>query len=81
MRAAGRSGCGRHGNRRDCRGNFKYERTQSRIGRSLYEAPYKYIENSPIFHIDRVSTPLLMLHDDNDDAVPCQKTIAGAAGR
>jgi dipeptidyl aminopeptidase/acylaminoacyl peptidase len=54
---------------------FQYEKTQSRIGPPLYEAPHKYLENSPIFHIQRVQTPLLILHDDNDDAVPWYQGI------
>jgi dipeptidyl aminopeptidase/acylaminoacyl peptidase len=54
---------------------FQYEQTQSRIGKSLYEAPHKYLENSPIFHIDRVKTPMLLLHNDNDDAVPWYQGI------
>jgi dipeptidyl aminopeptidase/acylaminoacyl peptidase len=54
---------------------FQYEKSQSRIGRTLYEAPHLYIENSPIFHVRRVSTPLLILHDDNDDAVPWYQGI------
>jgi dipeptidyl aminopeptidase/acylaminoacyl peptidase len=54
---------------------FQYEQSQSRIGPPLYEAPHKYIENSPIFHVKRVSTPLLILHDDQDDAVPWYQGI------
>lgn len=54
---------------------FQYEKTQSRIGPSLYEAPLKYLENSPVFHVDRVRTPLLILHDDMDDAVPWYQGI------
>jgi len=54
---------------------FQYEKTQSRIGKPLYDDPLKYIENSPIFHIKRVTTPLLILHDDNDDAVPWYQGI------
>jgi dipeptidyl aminopeptidase/acylaminoacyl peptidase len=54
---------------------FQYEQTQSRIGRSLYDAPHKYLENSPIFHINRVQTPMLLLHNDNDDAVPWYQGI------
>jgi dipeptidyl aminopeptidase/acylaminoacyl peptidase len=54
---------------------FQYEQTQSRIGRSLYEAPLKFIENSPVFHAPRVQTPLLILHDDQDDAVPWYQGI------
>jgi len=54
---------------------FQYEQSQSRIGKTLYEAPYKYLENSPIFHIDSVKTPMLLLHNDNDDAVPWYQGI------
>lgn len=54
---------------------FQYEKTQSRIGPSLYEAPQKYLENSPVFHAARVTTPLLILHDDMDDAVPWYQGI------
>jgi acetyl esterase/lipase len=30
----------------------------------------RYIENSPLFAADRIQTPLLMLHNDQDGAVP-----------
>ncbi len=54
---------------------FQYERTQSRIGATLWQAPQKFIENSPIFMADRVQTPLLLLHNDQDDAVPWYQGI------
>jgi dipeptidyl aminopeptidase/acylaminoacyl peptidase len=54
---------------------FQYERTQSRIGGSLWEFPSRFIENSPVFQADRVKTPLLMLHNDQDDAVPWYQGI------
>ncbi len=54
---------------------FQYERTQSRIGGSLWEQPMRYLENSPIFRVDRVQTPILMLHNDGDDAVPWYQGI------
>ena len=49
---------------------FQYEKTQSRIGGSIWEYPLRFVENSPIFMVDRITTPLLILHDDGDDAVP-----------
>ena len=49
---------------------FQYERTQSRIGGSIWEYPTRFIENSPIFWADRVQTPVMLLHNDADDAVP-----------
>jgi dienelactone hydrolase len=54
---------------------FQYEKTQSRIGDTLWKAPMRYIENSPIFMADRVETPLLMIHNDGDDAVPWYQGI------
>ena len=54
---------------------FQYEHTQSRIGGSLWEAPMLYLENSPVFKADRVQTPLMMIHNDADDAVPWYQGI------
>jgi len=54
---------------------FQYEHTQSRIGGTPWEYPMRFIENSPIFMVDRVKTPLLMIHNDADDAVPWYQGI------
>ncbi|MFP4064192.1 MAG: alpha/beta hydrolase family protein [Bacteroidales bacterium] len=54
---------------------FQYEQTQSRIGGTLWERPLRYIENSPIFYADKVETPLLMMHNDDDGAVPWYQGI------
>lgn len=54
---------------------MQYERTQSRIGGSLWEAPMRFIENSPIFWADKIQTPLLILHNDEDGAVPWYQGI------
>ncbi len=54
---------------------WQYERAQSRIGGNLWQHPLRFIENSPIFMADRVQTPLLMLHNDQDDAVPWYQGI------
>ncbi|PTX18845.1 prolyl oligopeptidase family protein [Pontibacter mucosus] len=54
---------------------FQYERTQSRIGGTLWEKPMQFIENSPLFFADRVKTPLLIMHNDNDGAVPWYQGI------
>lgn len=53
----------------------QYEQGQSRIGRNLWDAPELYIYNSPVFHADRVNTPLLIMHNDNDGAVPWYQGI------
>jgi dipeptidyl aminopeptidase/acylaminoacyl peptidase len=54
---------------------FQYESEQSRIGTTLWETPERYIENSPLFGADRVATPLLLLHNDEDSAVPFEQGI------
>jgi len=54
---------------------FQYELSQSRIGGTPWTAPMRFIENSPIFLADRVQTPLLMLHNDQDGAVPWYQGI------
>ncbi|MFQ5639798.1 MAG: prolyl oligopeptidase family serine peptidase, partial [bacterium] len=54
---------------------FQYERTQSRIGGSLWEYPMRYVENSPIFWADKIETPLLIMHNDHDGAVPWYQGI------
>ena len=48
---------------------------QSRIGQTPEAAPALYLENSPVFHASRVTTPLLILSNDNDDAVPFYQGI------
>ena len=54
---------------------FQYERSQSRIGGTLWEKRDLYIENSPVFAADRVTTPLLIMHNDADGAVPWYQGI------
>jgi dipeptidyl aminopeptidase/acylaminoacyl peptidase len=54
---------------------FQYERTQSRIGDTLWNARDQYIENSPLFSADKINTPLLILHNDEDGAVPWYQGI------
>lgn len=54
---------------------FQYEKDQSRIGVSLWQAPQRYIENSPVFFADRIQTPLLLMFGDEDGAVPWEQGI------
>ncbi len=54
---------------------FQYEQSQSRIGASLWQARDRYIENSPVFYADRIKTPLLLMHGDEDGAVPWSQSI------
>lgn len=54
---------------------FQYERSQSRIGATLWEKPELYIENSPLFHLPNVHTPLAIMSNDADGAVPWYQGI------
>ncbi|TFH35720.1 MAG: S9 family peptidase, partial [Bacteroidia bacterium] len=54
---------------------FQYEETQSRIGGTLWEKPLHYIENSPIFYVPKVNTPVMIMHNDADGAVPWYQGI------
>jgi dipeptidyl aminopeptidase/acylaminoacyl peptidase len=54
---------------------FQYEHTQSRIGGTLWDKLPLYIENSPLFFADKIQTPLLMMHNDADTAVPWYQGI------
>ncbi|RPI71788.1 MAG: S9 family peptidase, partial [Ignavibacteriales bacterium] len=54
---------------------FQYEQQQSRIGGNLWEYPMRYLENSPVFYADKINTPLLIQHGDEDEAVPWYQSI------
>lgn len=54
---------------------IQYEKGQSRLGTTLSESLQTYIDNSPLFFADRVNTPLLIMHNDDDGAVPWYQGI------
>ena len=49
---------------------MQYEHGQSRIGGTPWDSTLKYIENSPVFFADKVQTPLMIMSNDQDGAVP-----------
>ncbi|WP_158559225.1 alpha/beta hydrolase family protein [Deminuibacter soli] len=53
----------------------QYERKQSNIGASMWERPALYIKNSPVFMADKISTPLLILHNREDMSVPFAQAV------
>lgn len=55
--------------------SFQYEHEQSRIGKTPWESPLRYIENSPIFSMDKVTTPILIMANDKDGHVPWYQGI------
>jgi dipeptidyl aminopeptidase/acylaminoacyl peptidase len=54
---------------------FQYEKSQSRIGFTPWQRPDLYTKNSPLFKADKVKTPLLLMHNDKDGAVPWYQSI------
>jgi len=54
---------------------FQYEKTQSRIGGTLWEKLPLYLENSPLFHLNKVTAPMVIMHNDADGAVPWYQGI------
>jgi dipeptidyl aminopeptidase/acylaminoacyl peptidase len=54
---------------------FQYEKSQSRIGAPPWLRPLQFIENSPLFWVEKVRTPYLAIANDEDDAVPWYQGI------
>lgn len=55
---------------------YVYEDAQGRLSKTMWENPAMYLENSPIFRADRIRTPLLIFHNEGDDAVPFSEGLA-----
>ena len=51
------------------------EKSQDRLGATLWQAPQKYIEHSAIFFADRIKTPLLLITGREDHNVPERTTM------
>jgi dipeptidyl aminopeptidase/acylaminoacyl peptidase len=54
---------------------MQYEAGQSRLGDPMHDNLDAYLQNSPVFYTSRVNTPLLIMHNDNDGAVPWYQGI------
>jgi dipeptidyl aminopeptidase/acylaminoacyl peptidase len=50
------------------------EKSQDRIGGTLWEYPERYLEHSAILHADRITTPLLCITGDQDPNVPASQS-------
>ena len=50
------------------------EKSQDRIGATLWQQPQKYIAHSAIFAADRITTPLLLMTGGEDHNVPALNT-------
>ena len=55
--------------------SFQYEHTQSRLGGTPWSHPERYHESSPLFEMDKVKTPILIMHNDQDGHVPWYQGI------
>ena len=55
--------------------SFQYEHTQSRLGATPWSSPLRYLETSPLFTMDKVQTPILIMHNDADGHVPWYQGI------
>ena len=55
--------------------SLQYEHTQSRLGATPWSSPLRYLENSPLFTMDKVQTPILIMHNDADGHVPWYQGI------
>ena len=54
---------------------FQYEKAQSRLGATLWDNTELYHKNSPLYNMPRVTTPVLIMHNDHDGAVPWEQGI------
>lgn len=50
------------------------EKTQDRIGATMWEQPQKYVQHSAVMFADRIKTPLLLMTGGEDHNVPALNT-------
>jgi dipeptidyl aminopeptidase/acylaminoacyl peptidase len=50
------------------------EKSQDRLGGTLWEYPERYLDHSAILHADRIKTPLLTISGDQDPNVPASQS-------
>ncbi len=51
------------------------EKSQDRLGATLWQQPQKYIQQSAIFFADRIKTPLLLVTGEQDPNVPARQAM------
>lgn len=51
------------------------EKSQDRIGATLWQQPQKYIQHSAIMFADRIKTPLLLITGEQDHNVPARQAM------
>ena len=45
---------------------------QGRMGTAMWESPERYLQNSPMTYFDKVHTPLLLIHGEDDILMPIE---------
>lgn len=56
-------------------GDATYEGGQTRMGVNLWENPEAYVKSSPIFQVDKTTTPLLIMQGKKDTGCPFSNTL------
>jgi dipeptidyl aminopeptidase/acylaminoacyl peptidase len=51
------------------------EKSQDRLGATLWQQPQKYLEHSAILFADRIKTPLLLMTGEQDSNVPARQAM------
>lgn len=54
---------------------FIMEVSQGNMGSAPWEQPALYVENSPVFHIDKITTPLLLMANRDDGNVAFNQSV------
>jgi dipeptidyl aminopeptidase/acylaminoacyl peptidase len=49
------------------------EKSQDRLGATLWQQPQKYLQHSAILYADRIKTPLLIINGEQDHNVPARQ--------
>ncbi|MCI0724146.1 MAG: prolyl oligopeptidase family serine peptidase, partial [Acidobacteria bacterium] len=50
------------------------EEGQGKMGGSVWQFRDRYVENSPFFYLDRIQTPVLLLHGVSDTTAPSSES-------
>ena len=51
-------------------GSYQHGQAERQLGGTPWQYPMRYVQNSPVYYLDRVETPLLLVHGSNDDSHP-----------
>lgn len=49
---------------------YEYSQAEWQLGGAPWQVPLTYVQNSPVFYLDKVSTPVLLVHGSGDAEIP-----------